>query len=215
MEDKNIFLLGVGHGTPIFIELAEACGYNIRGLYHYKKDRTGEIDHSYKILGSFDDLFNQDLFMMKFVLTMGDMQIKQALNKKIIQRGGSTPSLIHPSAHISRFSNISPYDVLICNNCEIHNDATIEDGCVLWPHTMIEHDSHIGAYTFMGPRSYIGAYTKVEREAFIGQCSVLISGKARHIGNRAIIGAGSVVTKPVPNKAIVAGNPAKILKYRD
>lgn len=34
------------------------------------------------------------------------------------------------------------------------------------------------------------------------------------IGNGAVIGAGSVVTKDVPNYAIVAGNPAKIIKYR-
>jgi acetyltransferase-like isoleucine patch superfamily enzyme len=66
----------------------------------------------------------------------------------------------------------------------------------------------------MGPKAYVGAYTDVETKAFIGQCSVLISGKARHIGSEALIGAGSVVTKPVPEKAIVAGNPARILKYK-
>ena len=33
------------------------------------------------------------------------------------------------------------------------------------------------------------------------------------IGENAIIGAGSVVTKDVPDNAIVAGNPAKIIKY--
>lgn len=36
-----------------------------------------------------------------------------------------------------------------------------------------------------------------------------------HIGDNAIIAAGSVVVKDVPENAIVAGNPAKIIKYRD
>lgn len=79
---------------------------------------------------------------------------------------------------------------------------------------MVSHDSHLFPYTFMGPKAYVGAYTDVETKAFIGQCSVLISGKARHIGSEALIGAGSVVTKPVPEKAVVAGNPARILKYK-
>ena len=79
---------------------------------------------------------------------------------------------------------------------------------------MVSHDSHLFPYTFMGPKAYVGAYTDVETKAFIGQCSVLISGKARHIGSEALIRAGSVVTKPVPEKAIVAGNPARILKYK-
>jgi acetyltransferase-like isoleucine patch superfamily enzyme len=35
------------------------------------------------------------------------------------------------------------------------------------------------------------------------------------VGNHAIVGAGSVVTKPVPPFAVVAGNPAKILRMRD
>lgn len=36
-----------------------------------------------------------------------------------------------------------------------------------------------------------------------------------HIGDNAIIAAGSVVVKDVPENAIVAGNPAKVIKYRD
>lgn len=32
MNNKEISLLGVGHGTPIFMELAETCGYTIAGL---------------------------------------------------------------------------------------------------------------------------------------------------------------------------------------
>ena len=85
---KEIYLLGIGHGTPIFIELAEACGYTIAGLYHYNDDRTGEIDHGYKILGSFGDLLSKDLHGMAFCLTMGDMNIKQSVSQQIMRTGG-------------------------------------------------------------------------------------------------------------------------------
>lgn len=43
---------------------------------------------------------------------------------------------------------------------------------------------------------------------------VTILGKVKRIGTGAIIGAGSVITKDVPDYAIVGGNPAKIIKYR-
>lgn len=43
---------------------------------------------------------------------------------------------------------------------------------------------------------------------------VTILGKTKRIGTGVIIGAGAVVTKPIPDWAIVAGNPAKIIRYR-
>lgn len=50
-------------------------------------------------------------------------------------------------------------------------------------------------------------------DVWIGSRVTILS-KCRRIGNGAIIGACSVVTKEVPDFAIVAGNPAKIIKYR-
>lgn len=88
MNNKEIYLLGVGHGTPIFIELAEACGYHVAGLYHYNDERTGQTDHGYKIFGSFNNLLCQDLHGKSFCLTMGDMDIKQSMSLQLIQRGG-------------------------------------------------------------------------------------------------------------------------------
>ena len=53
MALKKIFALGIGHNTPVCIDLALACDYVIEGLYHFDDSRTGEQDHGFKILGSF------------------------------------------------------------------------------------------------------------------------------------------------------------------
>lgn len=53
--------------------------------------------------------------------------------------------------------------------------------------------------------------TLIRRRASIGSGAVLLCGIT--VGEGALIGAGAVVTKDVPAGAIVAGNPAKILKY--
>lgn len=48
---------------------------------------------------------------------------------------------------------------------------------------------------------------RVGSQVFIGTCSILLPGV--QLGNRVIVGAGSVVTKSVPDGTIVAGNPAR------
>ena len=53
--------------------------------------------------------------------------------------------------------------------------------------------------------------TVIKKGASIGSGATLLCGIT--IGERAIVGAGSVVTKDVPRNAVVAGNPAKVLRY--
>lgn len=53
--------------------------------------------------------------------------------------------------------------------------------------------------------------TLVKRRASIGTSSTILCGVT--IGENAIVGAGSVVTHDVPDNAVVAGNPARFLRW--
>ena len=55
-------------------------------------------------------------------------------------------------------------------------------------------------------------YTEIGNDVLIGANAIILAGVK--IGDGAVVGAGSVVTKDVPPYAIVAGNPAKVIKYR-
>lgn len=62
-------------------------------------------------------------------------------------------------------------------------------------------------HRFIEKKVIIGQYV------WIGANCIILPGVT--IGNGAVIGAGSVVTKDVPDCAVVGGNPAKVLKFRD
>ena len=56
------------------------------------------------------------------------------------------------------------------------------------------------------------AKVKVGHDVWIGRSAIVLAGV--NVGNGAVIGAGAVVTKNVPPYAIVAGNPARLIRYR-
>jgi len=58
----------------------------------------------------------------------------------------------------------------------------------------------------------IKGFSIIENDVLIGASAIILAGV--RISTGAIVGAGSVVTKDVPPYAIVAGNPAKIIRYR-
>ena len=206
---KQIYALGVGHNTPVCIDLALACGYEIAGLYHYAEGRTGEVDHGYRILGTFEDLWKEDLRGKAFLLTMGDMHIKSELTERILAAGGEVPTLIHPTAVISAFATIDPVGVYISPFTYVQADSTVGEGTDLLSHVNISHTTHIGRYCMLAGGTHIGAYTTMEDFVFVGQGVLSISAKVNRIGEGAFIGAGSLLTCEVPAGAKVVGRPAK------
>lgn len=126
--------------------------------------------------------------------------------------------VILPKAKIGEQSNI-------CSHCFIENDVTIGDrvtikcGVQIWDGITIENDVFIGPnVTFTNdklPRSkkYPDQFSKtiVKSGASIGANATILPGLT--IGHGAMIGAGSVVTKNVPDHAVVVGNPGKISKF--
>jgi len=180
-------------------------------LYHYNSERTGQLDHSYKILGSFEDLFSMDIRGKSFLLTMGDTSIKATLTKRILDLGGNIPSIIHPTAVISAFATIHPIGVYISPFTYVQADSSIGLGSVLLSHVNISHTTSIGQYCFIAGGTHIGAYTEMEDFVFVGQGVLSISAKVKKIGQGAFVGAGSLLTHEVPAKAKVMGRPAKII----
>ena len=104
--------------------------------------------------------------------------------------------------------------VVIGDNCKIRpfvfipTGVTIENNVFIGPNVMFTNDKYPkvrGEWTLLK--------TKIESNASIGAGCVVLPGVT--VGKEALVGAGSVVTKDVPDRAIVTGNPASITGYRN
>jgi len=118
---------------------------------------------------------------------------------------------------------------------EIQKNATVGSRCKISSHTFICEGVEIEDNVFVGhsvtfindtyPRATLASgglqteadwkveKTRVCKGASIGSGSTILCNVT--VGENAIVGAGSVVTKDVPPNAIVAGNPARLLRYID
>lgn len=109
---------------------------------------------------------------------------------------------------------------LIENDVFIGNNVTIKSGVFLWDGITIEDDVFVGPNaTFTNdktPRSkvYPSNFPKtiIKKGASIGANATILPGIT--IGENSMIGAGAVVTKDVPEFAVVVGNPAEIIRKK-
>jgi virginiamycin A acetyltransferase len=113
----------------------------------------------------------------------------------------------HPTAEVGRGVYVGVYCCL--------GDVTLADDVLLGSHVSVMNG---GAQHGIGRldvpiREQPGVWTRVTvgRDSWVGDRAVVLA----DVGQHCVIGAGSVVTRPVPDYAIAAGSPAKVLRYRD
>ncbi|MDF2949989.1 MAG: 2,3,4,5-tetrahydropyridine-2,6-dicarboxylate N-acetyltransferase [Sedimentibacter sp.] len=117
--------------------------------------------------------------------------------------------------------------VTIGKDAVIMMGAVINIGAVIGEKTMIDMNAVVGARGTIGKSVHVGAGAVIagvleppsklpviiEDEVLIGANAVVLEGVK--VGRGAVVAAGSVVTEDVPEMAVVAGSPARIIKYKD
>mmetsp|Transcript_5250 Transcript_5250/g.15694 ORF Transcript_5250/g.15694 Transcript_5250/m.15694 type:complete len:200 (-) Transcript_5250:121-720(-) len=137
---------------------------------------------------------------------------------RIIQELGlkfpkDAPPHVEPTFNCDYGFNITLGKGFYCNfNCVILDCApvTFGDNCFLGPAVQIYTASH--PLEAMQRRTWLERATKVKigDDCWLGGACIVCPGVT--IGDRVVVGAGTVVTKDVPSDVVVAGSPARIIR---
>lgn len=140
------------------------------------------------------------------ILAIGNNAVRKNLYEFFIQKDFYLPSIIHPSAIISKTAKIADA-VAVMPNVTINACAQIGIGAIINTASVVEHDCSVGAFAHIAPNVTLCGGVSIGASTHIGAGSVVIEGKS--VGEHCVIGAGSVVINPIPSFKRVVGNPAK------
>ena len=127
--------------------------------------------------------------------------------------GLKTPSFIHPSAVIAQSVEMGQA-VYILIGVHIMPYTKIDDYVMISMNALICHHSHLCRGTFISNGVNFGASLVARPFAYVGMGATVMTG-VHELGENCLIGAGSVVIKDVPDYAVMAGVPAKVIKYKE
>lgn len=140
------------------------------------------------------------------IIAIGDNTIRCRLAQRIRHPYGIA---VHPSAQID--PGVRPgAGCVVLHGSILQADNLIGDHVIINTGASVDHDCTVGNFVHIAPGAILCGGIRVDVGAFIGAGAVICPNLS--IGKWAVVGAGSVVTRPVPDYAVVVGNPAQVIK---
>ncbi len=141
-----------------------------------------------------------------FVCALGQPQVKRACLEPLLDKGARFIQLIHPSVLIGDRVELGE-GVVLCPRVTLTSDIVIENYASFNLNSSAGHDVSVGAFSQVNSFCDLTGGVEVGREVLLGSHATVLPGTK--IGDRSIVGAGSVVLRDVPDDTTVFGSPAK------
>ncbi len=208
---RKCVIVGAGTYGQVYAKyLAEE--YEVIVFIDDDKTLHNFIIEGLEVVGDFSYLLSDlDKSVYDVYVPIGDNKIRVKLMTKLKEAGYTTPSYIHPSATVHPSVEIGRA-VYVLPSTSIMPLTKIDDYVMISMGVNIAHHTHLNEGVFLSQGSNIGASIVLQNNVFCGISSTVMTG-VKELGANAIIGAGAVVIRNVPENAVVVGNPGRIIKY--
>lgn len=207
-------IIGAGTYGEVYLAYLQEAGVEIVGFLDDDPKYIGQQVRGVPVLGSISLLNTLKSDGVEAVYCpLGNNKLRVKFLTMARELGYEIPNYIHPS-------------VLISPNVTIGKGVYILLGTTIMPHTeirdyvMISMGVHLAHHNvleegvFLSTGCNFGASIHAHKYAYCGISSTIMTGM-HELGEDCLIGAGAVVIKDVPDRAVMAGVPAKVLRIKE
>ena len=215
-ENAGYLLWGSAGHALVLADLLSLKGESVIALFDNNPDASSVIDgvplyHGAQALKKWVE--SQDALRGgQAAVAIGGSrgQERQSISDLLRDTGFTLPSLIHPTSYVAPSAQISDGCHLLANSM-IGSGVRMMRDCIINSSANIDHECMLSRGVHIAPGATLCGCVSVGENTMIGAGACILP-RVR-IGAHCIVGAGSVVLKDVPDFSVVAGNPARTIKY--
>ena len=208
-------IIGAGTYGEVYLAYLREAGINVVGFLDddikYKNTCVKDVP----VLGPVTllETLKQTAGVEAVYCPLGNNKLRVKFLSYANKLGYETPNYIHPSVIISPEVKIGK-GVYILLGTTIMPYTEIKDYVMISMNVSLAHHNILEEGVFLSTGCNFGASIHAHKYAYCGIGSTIMTG-LHELGEDCLIGAGAVVIKDVPDNAVVAGVPAKVLKIKD
>lgn len=207
-NEKPLLILGTGLFAVEIADLAvEIPGVTVAGFVENMDRQKCAQPLDGKSVHWIEDL-GERVKTHRFVCGLGTTH-RGRFTDQIAALGGEFATLVHPTARVPATSSLGPgtilnVGVIIASHTTLGAHVCVNRGATIGHHTRLDDFVTIGPGVNLAGSCHIGS------AVYVGIGATIID--HIKIGARSVVGAGAVVTTEVPERVLVVGVPAKIVK---
>lgn len=206
-------IIGAGKYGEVYLAYLREAGVNVIGFLDDDTTHSNLIG-GLPLLGKTDVLpaLKEKFGVEAIYCPLGNNKVRVKFLEQAKRLGYCIPNYIHPSVIISPNVKLG-VGIYILLGSNIMPYTEIEDCVMISMNVNVAHHNILRKGTFLSTGCNFGASIVAEEYTYCGIGSTIMTGLHR-LGKDCLIGAGAVVIKDVPDGAVMAGVPAKVIKYK-
>jgi sugar O-acyltransferase (sialic acid O-acetyltransferase NeuD family) len=211
---KPLLLWGATGQAIVLAEFVESLGYELVALFDNDPSLRSPLGSVELHLGSEFERWRKRREAELYGLVAiggehGDARLEIAA--RLEAAGVRLARVVHPSAYVAADARLEPGTQVLAG-AVVCARARLGRCVIVNTRAGVDHESVVEDAAHIGPGATLAGDVRVGARAFVGTGAAVLP--RLRIGADAIVGAGAVVTREVPPRAVVAGNPAKLRHYR-